>query len=182
METPTSRQAQGTLTQIVNQDSTTTSVVSSTNPSVYGQSVTFTATVAANALGSGTPTGSVTFANGLTTLGTITLSGGTATYTTAKLPTGQGSITATYNASSGFSHQRYKSDPDRQPGRHDRGCRLFVEPLALRPIGDIHSDGKRKLAGNWDAHGNGHFLQWLNVESAPARLVRSSRAVLWESP
>ena len=46
----------GTLTQTVNQDSTTTSVVSSANPSVYGQSVTFTATVTANAPGSGTPT------------------------------------------------------------------------------------------------------------------------------
>ena len=64
--------------------------------------MTFTATVAANALGSGTPTGSVTFADGLTTLGTITLSGSTASYTTAKLPTGQGLITATYNASSSF--------------------------------------------------------------------------------
>ena len=37
------------LSQTVNQDSTTTSVASSTNPSVYGQSVTFTATVSANA-------------------------------------------------------------------------------------------------------------------------------------
>ena len=39
----------GTLTQTVNQDSSTTSVVSSANPSVYGQSMTFTATVAAYA-------------------------------------------------------------------------------------------------------------------------------------
>ena len=36
------------LSQTVNQDSTTTSVASATNPSVYGQSVTFTATVTAN--------------------------------------------------------------------------------------------------------------------------------------
>jgi len=92
----------GTLTQTVNQDATTTSVVSATNPSVYGQSVTFTATVAANAPGGGTPTGSVTFTNGSTTLGTVTLSGGTASYSTAKLATGLEAITATYNGSSSF--------------------------------------------------------------------------------
>jgi hypothetical protein len=89
----------GTLTQVVNQDPTTTSVVSSANPSVYGQSVTFTATVSANAPGNGTPTGSVTFMAGSTTLGTVALSNGTASYSTAKLATGQDSITATYNGS-----------------------------------------------------------------------------------
>ena len=68
----------GTVAQTVNQDATTTAVVSSANPSVYGESVTFTATVSANAPGSGTPTGSVTFTNGSTTLGTVALSNGTA--------------------------------------------------------------------------------------------------------
>ena len=92
----------GTLSQTVNQDSTTTSVVSSANPSVYGQSVTFTVTVAADAPGSGTPTGSVTFADGSTTLGTVTLTSGVASYTTVKLPTGQDVITVKYNGSSSF--------------------------------------------------------------------------------
>jgi len=93
----------GTLTQTVNQDSTTTSVVSSANPSVFGQSVTFTATVTANAPGSGTPTGSVTFLSGTTTLGTVALSGGTASYSTAKLATSLDTITATYNGSTSFT-------------------------------------------------------------------------------
>ena len=53
-----------TLTQTVNQDATTTTVTSSVNPSVSGQSVTYTATVMANAPGSGTPTGTVTFQDG----------------------------------------------------------------------------------------------------------------------
>ena len=92
----------GTVTETVNQDSTTTSVVSSANPSVYGQSVTLTATLTANAPGSGVPAGSVTFTDGSTTLGTITLSSGTASYTTAKLPTGQDAITATYNGNGSF--------------------------------------------------------------------------------
>ena len=93
----------GTLTQTVNQDSSTTSVVSSANPSVYGQSMTFTATVTAYAPGSGTPTGSVTFMSGTTTLGTVALSGGTASYSTAKLATSQVTITATYNGSTSFT-------------------------------------------------------------------------------
>src|SRR4029077_20561604 len=45
------------LTQTVNKAGTTTSVVSSANPSAFGQSVTFTATVAAVAPGTGTATG-----------------------------------------------------------------------------------------------------------------------------
>ena len=67
------------LSQTVNQDSTTSSVRSSANPSVYGQSVTYTATVRAASPGSGTPTGTVTFYDGTTDLGSGTLSSGTAT-------------------------------------------------------------------------------------------------------
>ena len=43
---------------------TTTTLASSTNPSVFGQSVTFTATVTPSS-GGGSPTGSVTFYRGL---------------------------------------------------------------------------------------------------------------------
>ena len=53
-----------TLTQTVNQDATTTALSSSANPSVSGQSVTFTATVTANPPGAGTPTGTVDFQDG----------------------------------------------------------------------------------------------------------------------
>ncbi len=59
-----------TLTQTVNSGliSTTTSLTSSPNPSAYGQSVTLTATVSPSS-GTGTPTGSVTFMDGTTSLG-----------------------------------------------------------------------------------------------------------------
>ena len=73
------------VTEVVNEDSTTTSVTSSANPSVYGQPVTFTATVTAAAPGTGTPSDgeTVTFKNGSATLGTGLLSGGVATFTTS---------------------------------------------------------------------------------------------------
>src|SRR6202043_1954882 len=50
------------------QSTTTTSVSSSTNPSIFGQSVTLTATVTP-LNGSGTPSGTVNFYDGTTTIG-----------------------------------------------------------------------------------------------------------------
>jgi len=88
------------VTQVVSKDSTTTSLTSSTNPSVFGQSVTFTATVAAVSPGTGTPTGAVTFKQGGTTLGSGTLSGGSASFTTNALAVGGHSITAVYGGDS----------------------------------------------------------------------------------
>jgi hypothetical protein len=47
--------------QAVNTAATTTTLSSSANPAVFGQSVTFTATIGVVALGAGTPTGTVDF-------------------------------------------------------------------------------------------------------------------------
>ena len=65
--------------------------------------MTLTATVAATAPGSGTPTGTVTFDDGTTALATVTLSGGTASYSTATLSVGTHSITAVYNGDPDFT-------------------------------------------------------------------------------
>src|SRR5207247_1549549 len=76
-------------TQTVNPANTTTTVASSANPSTFGQSVTFTATVAAVLPAAGTPTGTVTFLDGASSIGTGTLSGGgVATFTTTSLAVG----------------------------------------------------------------------------------------------
>ena len=93
------------VSQVVNQASTTTALTSGTNPSVSGQSVTFTATVAAVSPGSGTPTGTVTFDDGTTPIGTVTLSSGVATFTTSSSD-GRGSpysITAVYSGDTNFT-------------------------------------------------------------------------------
>ncbi len=82
------------------EDGTTTTIVSSVNPSIYGQAATFTATVTTNAPGIGTPTGFVTFSVGSTTLGTALLDGGVATFTTdSPLPIGD-------NSDQGFVQRR----------------------------------------------------------------------------
>ena len=59
---------------------TTTTVTSALNPSLYGQTITFTATVTPSAA-----TGTVTLKDGATSLGTAPLVGGTATYKIATL-------------------------------------------------------------------------------------------------
>jgi hypothetical protein len=67
---------------------------------LFGQPVTFTATVAAVAPGSGTPAGLVAFLEGSTTLGTATLSNGKATFTTSDLSVGNHVISAVYQGGS----------------------------------------------------------------------------------
>ena len=89
-----------TMSQVVNKATTTTTLVSSLNPSQSGQSVTFTASVAPQF--SGTPGGYVTFYEGTTVLKTVYMSGGTANFTTSTLATGTHTITATYNGNSTF--------------------------------------------------------------------------------
>lgn len=91
----------GAATLTVNTAGATTAVVSSRNPTVFGQALTFTATVSAT---SGTPTGTVTFLDGTSTIGTATLdSTGAASFTTSALAVGAHTITASYSGDSNFN-------------------------------------------------------------------------------
>ena len=68
-----------------------------------GRNVTFTATVRAVAPGSGTPSGTVTFIDGSTTIGTVAVGGtGTAALTTNALGRGTHTLTARYNGSASY--------------------------------------------------------------------------------
>ncbi len=88
----------GNLAHTVQAADTTTTVVSSKNPSVLGETITLTATVAAQAPGAGTPTGTVQFRDGATNLGAAVPlnASGQAALTIAALPAGARSITAIY--------------------------------------------------------------------------------------
>jgi hypothetical protein len=84
---------------VVVRDASSTALASSLNPSKVGQSVTFTASVTS----SGTPTGTVTFHDGKTTLGSGTVgSDGRATLTTAALAQGTHTIAADYGGDTAF--------------------------------------------------------------------------------
>ena len=90
-----------TLTQTVTAATVNISLTSSNNPSLVGQSVTFTAVISPTASGTPTPSGSVTFKDGSTVLATVAVTNVSgqyiATYTTSSLTLGSHTITASYN-------------------------------------------------------------------------------------
>jgi polygalacturonase len=83
---------------------TTTMLAASSTTLTAGASLTLTATVAPPIGSTGTPTGAVTFLDGLTTLQTVNVaSTGKATYTTSTLSVGSHSLTAQYGGDSNFA-------------------------------------------------------------------------------
>ena len=129
-----------TVNQVVNKDATTTALTSNVNPSDFGQNVTFTATVTAQAPGAGTPTGTVTFFDGATQIGTGTLNGsGVATFSTATLSVGTHPIMATYNGDTNFVGSTSAVLNQVVNKAPSASCVNFLcEPVCLRPIGYLH--------------------------------------------
>ena len=82
-------------------DLTTATVASSLNPSIIGQSVTFSAAVTGNFA---TPTGQLSFLDGATFLSTATLdANGLASFTTSALAIGSHPITVVYSGNANFN-------------------------------------------------------------------------------
>jgi hypothetical protein len=79
---------------------TTTTLSSSQSTALIGQSITLTGHVSAS---SGSPTGTVSFLDGSTTLGTGTVSGGVATFQTQTLAAGVHNVIATYSGDANFN-------------------------------------------------------------------------------
>ncbi|HEY6849424.1 MAG TPA: Ig-like domain repeat protein [Terracidiphilus sp.] len=74
-------------------------IASSGNPVLLDNGITLTATINS---GAGTPTGTVTFLDGSTTLGMGTLTGGTAMFSTSSLAAGTHTITVAYGGDQNF--------------------------------------------------------------------------------
>jgi autotransporter-associated beta strand protein len=90
------------LLQQVRQASSKVTLTSSASAVKFGQAVTLTVRVAAVPPGAGTPTGSVTFKDGMMALGTVNLVKGTAKLTLTTLPKGKRSISALYTSDADF--------------------------------------------------------------------------------
>ena len=95
----------GTVSVLLNNSTgplnpTATTLVSSLNPSTYGQTLTFTATVKST---SGTPTGTVQILKGTTVVGSGTLTNGNVPIPVSSLPVGLNSLTAAYQGGGGFA-------------------------------------------------------------------------------
>jgi hypothetical protein len=82
-----------TLLQTVQIATSSTTLGSSVNPSSFGGSIAFTATITTNG---GAPTGTVTFSDGAVALGTAAVNAGAAVFSTSTLALGAHSITASY--------------------------------------------------------------------------------------
>jgi hypothetical protein len=87
------------LTGTVNRTASAAVVSSSSSAVMLKNAVTFTANVTSTA---GTPTGSVTFLDGTTSLSTVQLTSGTAQLTTSSLTVGSHSITVSYGGDTNF--------------------------------------------------------------------------------
>ena len=112
---------------------TSTVLTSSANPSLYAQPVTFTATVSASK-GLPTPTGSVSFSDGSTSLGSSTLSsGGVATLTVSTLALGSHTITAAYSGNSDFSGSTSTSLAQVVQETPEGLCQLTVSDVETSP-------------------------------------------------
>lgn len=97
--------AAAALDVTVGRAATTTTVAATPNPSQFGQAVTLSATVAPNAAGGGTPTGTVDFYDGGREIGTGTLNRSTpdvADFQTSSLTLGTHTITAEYQGDAAF--------------------------------------------------------------------------------
>jgi hypothetical protein len=86
------------LAPTVNEAASSVTLASSANPSSYGPSVTFRATVSPAAA-----TGTVQFLDGATSLGTVTIAGGSASLAISTLAVGAHSITAVYSGDASYT-------------------------------------------------------------------------------
>ena len=134
---------------------TTTTVATDLNPAVLGQSVTFTATVSANAPSFNVPTGSVQFVvDGGNSGSPVSLDGnGQATLTTSSLGVGSHTVdahfvgTADYNQLDRFTLAR--------PGGHDGGDDDLDHLGHAGPVGD-GPVGDGRLLRDGEPAGHGH--------------------------
>jgi hypothetical protein len=155
------------ITQVVTSSTvaTTTVLTSAPNPSVFGKSVVFSATVATSS-GTGTPTGTVNFytctsaTNCIppTSLGSGTLSSGKATYSTSTLPVGTTYVEAVYEGVTGFFSastsdivpQEVVSLPSRCTGRYTNW--IFGNRASPNITGTNGDDFIYAFGGNYRVH------------------------------
>lgn len=94
----------GTMVQKVHASASTLALVSSPNPSNFGQTIVFTATMSSLPSGGGTPSGMITFQDGPTVIGQVPLDpSGVAFITRANLAPGSHNIVATYASDTLFA-------------------------------------------------------------------------------
>ncbi len=157
------------VTVPVTQASTTTTVTFTPSTSVYGQSVTLTATIAAISPGGGTPTGTVEFLNGGTSLGHRDLERRRGDAAITSLPAGNDSITAEYQGDTNFLDEHVvKRHGARHPGIDHHHRYLLPRLAGFGPDRDADGDGGGGQPGRRHAHRDGRVPQQWRPRSVPA--------------
>ena len=142
----------------VNQAPSTTTLTSSANPSVFGQTVVLTATVKNGA--TAITVGNIAFIEGGTCASPTTVlqanqtpsATGVVTYTTAAFSVAAHGVIACYDGSAGFAQPGH-AHPDGEQGRHDHHDQLrHARPLERGPGGDGQLRGGRDPAWRWHAY------------------------------
>jgi len=124
---PTYGAVEAGITAEIEPIDTTTAVVSDNNPSMLGEQVVFTATVAAASPDAGTPTGTVSFYNDGIWIGDAVLdASGKAVLSTSELALGMHQITAEYLGDEGF-------DPSFSPMLEQVVIQDTVPPISPTP-------------------------------------------------
>ena len=142
------------------QAATTMALTSSADPSVFGQRVTFTATIGSDGSTATSATGTVTFDDAGTSIGTGSVSGGTATLSTTVLSPGTQTVTAFYSGDSNFlstdSSAVAACTVCSSSEHHDNG-NILRQSLGVRPKCDVHGNGQRCQSRGGHADGDGNI-------------------------
>ena len=134
------------VSQMVTADGTKTALTSSVNPSVFDQSVTFTATVTGATTGDLVTSGTVNFLDGTTKIGSGSLNSGRPgrlhhQYVERQHALDHGQLRHHHRRQD--QHQR-RREPGRQGGQQQDRTGLIAEPIGLRPVRDVHGDRDRR--------------------------------------
>jgi hypothetical protein len=166
------------VSQAVGQASTTTHLSASADPSVFGQSVTFTATVSVTAPGAGSAGGSVTFYDGASPLTTVSVSGGRAVFTTSTLALGSHSITATYSGNTDFKpstsaalSEVVKKDATRTVLTAAPNPSTYGQTVTLTAVVSVVAPGHANLTGQVTFYNGATAIGTVNVASGKAVLA-----------
>jgi large repetitive protein len=114
--------------QVVSKASTTIGIASSSNPSVFGQTVIFTATVSAQSPGACSPGGVVTFTIDGVNAGAVSLSSGIASVSTVLLGTGQHTVKASYGGDGSFIGSLWSLTPTQAVNKASTATGIVSSP------------------------------------------------------
>jgi hypothetical protein len=169
----------------VNQAATATTLQSApASTAVFGQAVTFTATVAAVAPGTPTPTGSVSFLDGFTVLARVILSGGSASWTTTKLAVAGHSIIAIFAGTVNFkaspsapSAVTVSQDATTAVVNSSVSNPVYGQAVTLKATVTAAAPGSGKPTGNVSFYDGPTFLGTATLSKGVASLQPTALAV-----